>query len=57
LLFAIRLALGGCGIVAKIDARTEYQKSVADYRACLDANPNDIQIYDYDPRDYDPGPR
>jgi uncharacterized protein YceK len=37
------LALGGCGgVTAKIDARTEYQKSVADYRACLDANPNDI---------------
>jgi uncharacterized protein YceK len=46
LLFAICLALGGCGIVAKIDARTEYQKSVADYRACLDANPNDIHACD-----------
>ena len=28
--------LGGCSIAAKIDARTEYQKSVADYRACLE---------------------
>ena len=32
------LMLGGCSIAAKIDARTEYQKSVADYRACLDAH-------------------
>ena len=46
LLVAICLALGGCGVVAKIDARTEYQKSVADYRACLDANPNDIHACD-----------
>ena len=30
------LMLGGCSIAAKIDARTEYQKSVADYRACLE---------------------
>ncbi len=37
------LALAGCGIAAKIDARTEYQKSVADYRTCLDANPNDVK--------------
>jgi hypothetical protein len=46
LLVAICLALGGCGIAAKIDARTEYQKSIADYRACLDANPNDAHACD-----------
>jgi hypothetical protein len=38
--------LAGCGIVAKIDARTQYQKTVADYRACLDANPNDPRACD-----------
>jgi hypothetical protein len=27
--------LAGCGIAAKVDARTNYQKSVEDYRACL----------------------
>jgi uncharacterized protein YceK len=40
------LALVGCGIVAKIDARTEYQKTVADYRACLDAHPWELKACD-----------
>jgi hypothetical protein len=40
------LLLGGCGIAAKIDARTEYQKSVADYRACLDAHPWELKACD-----------
>jgi hypothetical protein len=40
------LMLAGCGIVEKIDARTQYQKSVADYRACLDANPSDPHACD-----------
>ena len=40
------LMLAGCGIVAKIDARTQYQHAVADYRACLDANSNDPRVCD-----------
>ena len=40
------LMLGGCSIAAKIDARTEYQKSVADYRACLDAHPWELKACD-----------
>jgi hypothetical protein len=35
------LGVAVCGVVAKVDARTHYQQSLADYRACLDANPND----------------
>jgi len=37
------LALSGCSIVAKIDARTEYQKTVSDYRACLDGHPWELK--------------
>jgi hypothetical protein len=37
------VSLAGCGIVAKVDARQNYQKSLADYRACLDANPANVQ--------------
>jgi hypothetical protein len=37
------LMLGDCSIAAKIDARTEYQKSVADYRTCLDAHPWELK--------------
>jgi hypothetical protein len=40
------LMLASCGIVEKIDARTKYQKSVAYYRACLDANPSDPRACD-----------
>jgi hypothetical protein len=40
------LMLGGRSIAAKIDARTEYQKSVADYRACLDAHPWELKACD-----------
>jgi hypothetical protein len=40
------LMLGGCGIAARIDARTEYQKSVADYRVCLDAHPWELKTCD-----------
>ena len=39
------LMLGACSI-AKIDARTEYQKSVADYRVCLDAHPWELKTCD-----------
>jgi len=37
------LGLGGCGTATKIDAgqvRLDYQSSVADYRKCLAAFPN-----------------
>ncbi len=37
------LALVGCGIVETIDARAEYQKSLDGYRACLEANGDNIQ--------------
>jgi hypothetical protein len=40
------LTLAGCGIAAKVDARTNYQKSVEDYRACLDANANNLRACD-----------
>jgi hypothetical protein len=40
------LILGGCSIAAKTDARTEYQKSAADYRACLDAHPWELKACD-----------
>jgi hypothetical protein len=40
------LMLGGCSIAPKIDARTEYQKSVADYRTCLDAHPWELKACD-----------
>jgi len=40
------LMLAGCDVVAKIDARTKYQHAVADYRACLDANPPDLRACD-----------
>ena len=40
------LALGGCGIAAKVDARTQYQKSVAEYSDCVNANPNDPKACD-----------
>ena len=40
-LFAV--SLSGCGVAAKIDARSHYQDSLADYRACLDANGNNPQ--------------
>jgi hypothetical protein len=39
-------ALAGCGIAARVDARAEYQKSVADYRACLDAHPWELKACD-----------
>jgi len=35
---ACALSLAGCGLAAKVDARQNYQKSLADYRACLEAN-------------------
>lgn len=30
--------LGGCGVAARYEARTEYQNSAAQYKACLAAN-------------------
>lgn len=35
----ICLALGGCGLAAKIDAREGYQEATARYRSCLETNP------------------
>jgi hypothetical protein len=47
-LAACLLALAGCGLSAKIDPRTAYQKSayrksVDDYNACANANPTNLQ--------------
>jgi hypothetical protein len=39
----LALMLAGCGIMARVDARTRYQQSVADYRACVDANGNNLR--------------
>ena len=33
------LALGGCGIAARMDARNDYKASADQYKACLAANP------------------
>lgn len=32
-------ALGGCGLVARNEARVDYQASAAQYKTCLAANP------------------
>lgn len=32
--------LAGCAVVAKMDARQEYQASAANYKTCLGANPS-----------------
>lgn len=34
------LALGGCALAARTDARNDYQASAAQYKACLAANPS-----------------
>lgn len=31
--------LAGCGLMARTDARNEYQASAANYKSCLGANP------------------
>jgi hypothetical protein len=36
-------ALGGCGLAARHEARTEYQASAAKYKACLGGNPSTPQ--------------
>jgi hypothetical protein len=36
-------ALGGCGLASYQGARTEYQASAAEYKACLGANPSTPQ--------------
>jgi hypothetical protein len=33
------LALGGCGVAARIEAQSDYRTSAAQYKACLAANP------------------
>ncbi len=35
--------LAGCGIAAKVNAREEYQRSLASYKSCLIANPNNAE--------------
>jgi hypothetical protein len=42
-LTACLLALGGCGLSAKIDSRTAYQKAIDAYNACANANPTNLQ--------------
>ena len=32
--------LGGCGVAANYQARTDYQNSAAQYKGCLAANPS-----------------
>lgn len=34
------LAVAGCAVAAKIDARQEYQASAANYKSCLASNPS-----------------
>jgi hypothetical protein len=34
------LPLAGCGVAARYEARTDYQSSAAQYKACLGANPS-----------------
>jgi hypothetical protein len=43
LVMACALALSGC---AGFEAWSGYQKSLADYSACLRANPNDVRACD-----------
>jgi hypothetical protein len=35
---AVAIALAGCGIAARVDARNDYQASAANYKVCLAAN-------------------
>jgi len=39
-IFALALALSGCGIAAKIDARNDMEQSKSAYKNCLAANPS-----------------
>lgn len=39
LLLLLAPLIGGCGLVAKVESRQEYQASAAQYKACLAANP------------------
>jgi hypothetical protein len=41
LLLALTASVSACGIAAKVDARNEYQKSLAAFKACLAAHPDD----------------
>lgn len=40
---AAALMLGGCGLAARNDARTEYKSSADNYKACLAANSSSPQ--------------
>jgi hypothetical protein len=37
-LVGLALPLAGCGLAARYEARTDYQSSAAQYKACLGAN-------------------
>lgn len=39
---AICLALSGCGIAAKVDARQAYEQATQNYNACLAQNPSNV---------------
>jgi hypothetical protein len=38
---AVFMTLAGCGVIAKIDARNDYQQSRAAYKQCLAENQSD----------------
>lgn len=38
----LMLAISGCGIAAKVNARSDYQKSLAAYKVCLGANSSNV---------------
>jgi hypothetical protein len=40
------VSVASCGLAAKVDARQNYQRSLADYRECLVANSNSVQACD-----------
>lgn len=42
-LFSLCISLAGCGVAAKVDARQNYQHSLADYRECLAANSANVK--------------
>lgn len=39
LVVLIAVSVGGCGVAARIDSRTNYQASTVAYKQCLAANP------------------
>jgi hypothetical protein len=39
----VALGLAGCAVAAKVDAREHYQQSLANYRVCLTAHPDNAK--------------